>query len=92
MDIQPFSKTTLGKMAACEAVGLSYWSDHPANGCVWAVDSDQQAHVVRWYRNTNEASLQSVGKPYKVVDYSKPGLAYKDHFPTHDSGDRVKVA
>lgn len=91
-DIQPFSATTIEKMAACHAVGLSYWSDHPSTGCMWAVDESRRAHVVRWYRKTREVALQSVGKPRKVVDYSKVGgLFYKDQYPTYDAGERVKV-
>lgn len=76
MEIQPFNQTTLGKMAACNALGLSYWSDHPVTGCMWAVDDNQRPHVVRWYRKTNEA--WQVGKPRKVIDYTKQGWAYKD--------------
>jgi hypothetical protein len=40
-------KRTRERLTACEAVGLSYWADHPVIGHVWAVDSRQQAHVVR---------------------------------------------
>lgn len=37
-------------MAACAAVGLEYWGDHPGYGArgryVWAIDADQQPHIV----------------------------------------------
>lgn len=39
-------KTTI-RIAGCSAVGLSYWSGHPLNGRVWAVDEYQHAHSVR---------------------------------------------
>lgn len=54
------TKTTATKMAACASLGLHYWADHPATGCVWAVDDNQQAHVVRWCKKTNTAALQTV--------------------------------
>ena len=43
---------TRDRLAACGALGLSYWSDHPADRTretytVWAIDGRQQAHVVR---------------------------------------------
>lgn len=40
-------KTTAARLAACAAVGLSYWSGHPLAGHVWAVDDTQQAHAVQ---------------------------------------------
>jgi hypothetical protein len=46
-EARPLPKRTLERLAACEAVGLHYWSDHPWAHCVWAVDDHQQAHVVR---------------------------------------------
>ena len=41
------NKRTNERLAACEAVGLHYWGDHPVAGHVWAVDDHQRAHVVR---------------------------------------------
>jgi hypothetical protein len=88
-----FSKTTLGKIAACQAVGLHYWSDHPAANCVWAVDDEQQPHVVRWYRKTNEAAVQHVGDPRKETWWDKnQNRRLRDVYSTADVSDRVKVA
>lgn len=96
MSIQPFSKTTLGKMAACEALSLSYWADHPAPNCVWAVDDNQQAHVVRVYRKTGEAAVQDVAGSRRVIEWQKQRgeyiLKYVDKYSMADAGDRVKVA
>lgn len=89
MDIQPFSATTLSKMAACRAVGLEYWSDHPATGCMWAVDGNQQAHVVRWYRKTNEAALQVQREPRK---YRDADFVWRTEYPVYDAGGRVRVS
>jgi hypothetical protein len=44
---RPIVKATREAMAACAAVGLAYWSDHPKPSHVWAVDADQQPHPVR---------------------------------------------
>ena len=49
------NKRTLERVAACEAVGLSYWSNHPAANHVWAVDDHQLAHVVRVGRGDQPA-------------------------------------
>jgi hypothetical protein len=46
-DARPLPKGTRERLAACEAIGLTYWSDHPARNCVWAIDDQQRAHVVR---------------------------------------------
>ena len=90
--MNPFNQQTRSKMAACQALGLSYWSDHPARGCLWAVDANQQAHVVRWYRKTNQAALQQIGKPRKVIDYTQVGcIVYRDQYPTHDAAERVAI-
>lgn len=46
-DARPLPKRTREAPAACEAVGLTFWSDHPRPRCMWAVDEHQRAHVVR---------------------------------------------
>lgn len=37
-------------IAACDAVGLTYWADHPGHArrgrYVWALDADSTAHIV----------------------------------------------
>lgn len=89
-DTTPFNQTIRAKIAACDALELSYWADHPASGCIWAVDANQQPHVVRWYRKTNQVALQHVGKPHRVIDYTAwPVIAYRDVYPTYDAGDRI---
>lgn len=40
-------KATAARIAACAAVGLSYWSGHPQAGHLWAVDDNQRAHAVQ---------------------------------------------
>jgi hypothetical protein len=56
-------KGTRERLAACEAVGLHWWADHPVAGHVWAVDDHQQAHVVR-IRGT----VQHVCRPDLLVE------------------------
>jgi hypothetical protein len=91
--VQPFRKETREKIAACEAVGLAYWSDHPTAGCMWAVDDNQQPHVVRWYRKTNEVALQHQGEPRNVRYFNKYGrAAYWDEYPVYDDGQRKLLA
>jgi hypothetical protein len=46
-DARQLPKSTRERISACAAIGLSYWSDHPARNCVWAIDDHQRAHVVR---------------------------------------------
>jgi hypothetical protein len=52
---RPLNKQIRERLAACEAVGLHYWSDHPASSHFWAVDDHQQAHSVRINRKTGTA-------------------------------------
>lgn len=54
---RPIVKATREAMAACAAVGLTYWSDHPTAGMVWAVDSDQHAHPVHIDRKHGTAAI-----------------------------------
>lgn len=54
---RPIVKATREAMAACAAVGLAYWSDHPQPGHVWAVDAAQQPHPVRIDRKRNLAII-----------------------------------
>ena len=41
------NKRTREWMVACASVGATFWADHPAPGCLWAVDDEQQFHVIR---------------------------------------------
>lgn len=54
---RPIVKATREAMAACAAVGLTYWSDHPTAGMVWAVDDDQHAHPVHIDRKHGTAAI-----------------------------------
>jgi hypothetical protein len=40
-------KAQRAKIAACEALGWSYWADHPKPGFVWAADYAQRFHQVK---------------------------------------------
>jgi hypothetical protein len=58
---QPFrftgniAKATLENIAACAALGLSYWSDAPGTNKIWAVDANQVPHSVLIDRKVNKA-------------------------------------
>lgn len=63
-------KNTATKAAACAALGLSYWADHPRPGYVWAVDGRryvpvliQGPHAAR----TTSAPLWGRGPAYRQV-------------------------
>lgn len=52
------AKTTdrmLENVAACAAVGLSYWADGPDTNLLWAVDDDRVAHIVKIDRQKGTA-------------------------------------
>lgn len=63
------TKTTLLRMAACEALGLHYWSGHPLSGCVWAVDDSQTPHVVKI--DAKKGTAAKVQTHDKVVGYDQ---------------------
>lgn len=86
----PFSKATLAKLAACEAVGLEYWSDHPLLGRMWAVGPDRRFHIVRGYWSRGEAALQYEGIK-RVQDRTWPYHMY-ERPTTYDLGERVKFS
>ena len=46
-------RRTREALAACEAVGLMFWADHPWPRQVWAVDDHQRVHVVRIGRDAS---------------------------------------
>ncbi|ASR77184.1 hypothetical protein KIV66_gp77 [Mycobacterium phage MyraDee] len=89
--MNPFTKTTQAKMAACAALGLSYWSDHPGVRCVWAVNDRQQAFVVKIYKS-GHAALQNEGDSYMRTIYDKRGTKSVKVIRTYDAGDRVPFA
>jgi hypothetical protein len=49
------SPRTRENVAACAALGLSYWSDAPGVNSLWAVDDRQRPHVVVIDRHHNTA-------------------------------------
>ena len=67
------NKRTLERVAACEAVGLHYWGDHPAANHVWAVDDHQLAHVVRVGRGDQPAEhiCQASSKTGQCAGYTE---------------------
>lgn len=80
---RPLPKLTLQRLAACEALGLHYWADHPTAHHIWAVDDHQRAHVVRIRRGSAQhvcgsvipvAVEQCVGDD-EPVSYQPPGAA-----------------
>lgn len=46
---------TLESVAACAALDLTYWADHPQSSLVWAVDDQGRAHEVEVDRKTGVA-------------------------------------
>ncbi|MGD9622172.1 MAG: hypothetical protein AB7G47_19290 [Mycolicibacterium sp.] len=46
---------TRENVAACAAVGLSFWSEAPVPNGIWAVDSTQRAHLVKVDRRAHRA-------------------------------------
>jgi hypothetical protein len=63
-----FPKTTTERIAACDSVGLHYWSDSPIAHTVWASGDDRRFHLVRLDRVTRTA--------HHVCGhgYEKPGM------------------
>jgi hypothetical protein len=66
MSRQQLPKRTRECLAACQAVGLHYWSDHPLAHHVWAVDDHQQAHVVRVRRDGTAQHVCGSADPVAV--------------------------
>lgn len=71
MSIGLFTKPTRERIAACESVGLSYWSDHPFPSHAWAVNAAGEAHVVRIRRAQSTAEhtccASAIGR-YEIPD------------------------
>lgn len=102
---RPIVKATREAMVACAAVGLSYWSDHPTAGHVWAVDAHQTAHPVRIDRKHGLVAVgerhnlaNRLGNPVSddVISWSVDGPADADGSVTladvmDAAGDRVIV-
>lgn len=58
---------TRENVAACEALGLSFWSEHPQPGVLWAVDDHQQAHAVKIDRRRGLSYRYIDGHPDELV-------------------------
>lgn len=74
--------TTRENIAACAAVGASYWSGSRFKGCVWAVRPSSRPDVinefvlVRIHRKDKTATIQgSLGGLHKGT----PWLIHEDH-------------
>ncbi|KLI09345.1 MULTISPECIES: hypothetical protein [Mycobacteriaceae] len=52
-EVTAISATTRQEIAACRALGLGYWSQAPHPGCVWAIDDERVAHLVRVIASRN---------------------------------------
>ena len=63
---RPLPKRTREALAACQAIGLHYWADHPQAHHLWAVDDHQQAHAVRVSRR--DGTAQHVCRPELLVE------------------------
>lgn len=76
MNKAPFTKDTLTKIAACNALGLEYWSPGPKLGLVWALDGDRQAHLVRVRSKqaTVCKAILSEPVPFEVTESTTGGL------------------
>jgi hypothetical protein len=53
---------TLDGVAACAALGLSFWSDHPERNTVWAADFDGNYHAVYIDKNYNRVKCLTDGR------------------------------
>lgn len=87
------SPTTRGKIRACNVFGLHYWADHPTTGCFWAHDDKGEFSVVRWYRKTNEACIQTTNEPRRVFDTgdaTRTGKGWIWKIDIFDHGERVR--
>jgi hypothetical protein len=64
----PIPKRTLENIAACAAVGLSYWSEAPGVNRLWAVDDKtRKAHEVRIDRKAGKALGNDGWKTWEVA-------------------------
>lgn len=71
---------TRENIAACAAVGLSFWSAAPTPNGLWAVDDHQRAHLVKVDRSTNRAYVACMD------EHSLAAAAHTCHY--QGSGDQ----
>lgn len=98
------NKDTALKMAASAALRLHYWADHPLAGRIWAVDDNQQPHVLRIYKKDMKKSwprpdrltvaLQtvSVSEVTESSGYPFYRKTTKQKISTWDSGPAIDFA
>jgi hypothetical protein len=71
---------TLQSIAACSALGLSYWADHPKPGYLWAVDPDKQEFVpVHIQRRAGLVELATVPEGCHSLADSRVPIAMDTH-------------
>lgn len=60
---------TAENIAACAAVGLSYWSEAPGINRLWAVDDQREAHEIRIDRKRGTAvtAYNNTAQGYRTV-------------------------
>ena len=68
-------------LAACEAVGLMFWANHPWPRHVWAVDDHRCAHVVRIGRGDQPAQhvCQASSEAGQCAGYTELDGEVADH-------------
>jgi hypothetical protein len=68
------NKRTREWMVACASVGASFWADHPAPGCLWAVDDEQQFHVIRVRKRAGTAQHVCTDLMPAIIRINEIGL------------------
>ncbi len=89
---RPLSKQIRERLAACEAVGLHYWGDHPTASHFWAVDDHQRAHVVRISCNASTAQHVCRASSDEAEQCAGATEAVAYTVPEDDSGCRPSVS
>lgn len=67
--------STCENIAACTALGLSYWSEGPRPGQLWAVDAEQRPHIVDIDRTRRTAIAHRV----EVEPFDARGKRYNGY-------------
>ena len=94
---QIHNKQTRERISACQALGLHYWSGHPVDGCVWAVDDNQQPVTVRIHRRSKVKGFRDDGTygrfpglwASRELMHEKTRRTYTDYWAT-STGERVE--
>lgn len=67
---------TRENVAACAAVGLSFWSEAPVPNGMWAVDTHQRAHLVKVDRRARRAHVACMDR--HPLDAAAHTCLYRD--------------